>query len=80
METAFEKSSDKSRTLLFGLLVNCIFSDDAQGKCPLWERRNNLSIENKYDYVMELGLKEINSILVQHEQCYQKRLAGLMQE
>ena len=50
MDSTLKKSSDRSRTLLFGLLVNCIFSKDIKEKCPLWELRSSLtSIEKKDD-------------------------------
>ena len=78
MDSILETSLDKSKTLLFGLLVNCIFSENEEKDCPLWELRNNLSIENKHIYVMELSKEEVNSILVQHEECYQKSLPDLM--
>ena len=78
MDSILETSLDRSTTLLFGLLVNCIFSESVERDCPLRELRNNLSIENKHDYVMELSEEEVNSILVQHEECYQKSLSDLM--
>ena len=80
MDSILEKSSDSSRALLFGLLVNCIFSNSALEDCPLCELRKNLSIEKKHDYVMGLSEEEINSILAQHEECYEKRMSGLMQD
>jgi hypothetical protein len=78
MDSILEISLDRSKTLLFGLLVNCIFSENAERDCPLRELRNNLSIENKHDHVMELSKEEVNSILVQHEECYQKKLPDSM--
>ena len=78
MDSILEKSLDRPRGLLFGLLVNCIFFENEEKDCPLWELRNNLSIENKHIYVMELSKVEVNSILVQHEECYQKSLPDLM--
>ncbi len=78
MDSILETSLDRSKALLFGLLVNCIFSENAERDCPLRELRNNLSIENKHDYIMELSKEEANSILVQHEECYQKKLPDSM--
>ncbi len=80
MDSTLEKSADRSRGLLFGLLVNCIFSKSALESCPLGELRNNLSLDEKYDYVAELSDEEVKSILSQHEECYEKRLSGLMQD
>jgi len=60
--------------------VNCVFSNNALESCPLCELRNNLSIDKKHDYVMGLSDEEVNSILVQHEKCYEKRISDLMQE
>ena len=74
MDSILEKSKDTSRGLLFGLLGNCIFSTGANENCPLSELRINLTTEDKYEYVMELSDEEIKSILVQHEEGYEKRL------
>ena len=79
MDSILETSLDRSKTLLFGLLVNCTFSESVERDCPLRELRNNLSIENKHDYVMELSEEEVNSILVQHEECFEKRVLDSMQ-
>jgi hypothetical protein len=80
MDIEFEKCLNKSRALLFGLLVNCIISNDAKERCPLWELRNNLSLEKKYDYVMELSKEKVNSTLVLHEECFNERFPNLMHE
>jgi len=77
MDPAIEKSFDSFRGLLFGLLVNCIFSAGANNCCPLAELRSTLSTEEKYVYVMGLSEKEIKSILLQHKECYERRLAGI---
>jgi hypothetical protein len=42
----------------------------------LSELRINLSIEEKHEYVMGLSDDEIKSILVQHDECYEKRLSA----
>ena len=70
---------DTSRTLLFGLLVNCLFTTDAGScsDCPLKELRCSLNIDEKDEYVKELSDAEVESILTQHELCYQKRLLDL---
>ena len=73
MESKLEKSSERARNLLFGLLVNCVFSTGAREDCPLLEMRNNLSLEEKHKYVMGLTIEEIKSILFLHEQCYEQR-------
>jgi hypothetical protein len=77
MDSTLEKSADRSRALLFGLLVNCIFSKNALESCPLWELRNNLSIDEKFDYAAGLSDEEVKSILTHHEECYEKRLSDL---
>jgi len=77
MDPAIKKSFDSSRGLLFGLLVNCIFSVGAKNSCPLSELRSTLSTEEKYAYVMGLTEKEIKSILLQHEECYERRLSEI---
>ena len=33
--------------------------------------------EEKYEYVMGLSDEEVKSILVQHEECYEKRLSDI---
>ena len=78
MESILEKSSEKPRALLFGLLLNCVFSSGAMKDCPLTEKRNNLSLEEKYKYVMGLNIEEIKSILYLHEKCYEQRFKNLM--
>jgi hypothetical protein len=79
MDSILEKCSDKSRALLFGLLANCSFPTRTNEDCPLWELRNNLSIEEKHEYAMGLSDEEVKSILVQHEECYEKKLSDLSQ-
>jgi len=61
MDSILEKSLNRPRGLLFGLLENCIFSTAA---------------EEKHGYVMGLSDEEVKSILVQHEECYEKRLSN----
>jgi hypothetical protein len=79
MDSILEKSFDRSRSLLFGLLQSCLFSEKAEDSCPLSELRNNLSLEEKYDYVMKLSEKEVHSILEQHKECYEKKVLASMQ-
>ena len=79
MDSILEKSSDRSRSLLFGLLANCLFPTNIKEDCPLWELRNSLSIEKKHEYAKELSDKEVKNILVQHERCFEKRLSDLNQ-
>lgn len=78
MDTVLEKCSDRSRSLLFGLLLSCLFSDEAQHKCPLALLRNNLSLEEKYDYVLNLSKEEVNNILKKHGKCFEKRIQAIM--
>jgi len=75
MDSTAENSLDTSRSLLFGLLVNCVFSAGALEDCPLWEIRNNLSIEEKHKFVMGLSIEKVKSILSQHEECYGQRFS-----
>lgn len=77
MDPNLKKSSDRSRALLFGLLVNCIFSGGTGDNCPLTELRRSLTIEEKYDYVMSLSKNEVTSILVQHEECFEQKLSNI---
>jgi hypothetical protein len=76
MDSILEKSLNRPRGLLFGLLENCIFSAEASESCPLSELRNSFSTEEKHGYVMGLSDEEVKSILVQHEECYEKRLSS----
>ena len=78
MDSILEKSFDRQRSLLFGLLQACLFSEDAKDSCPLSQLRNRFSLEEKYDYVMELSDKEVDNILEQHEECYTKRVLASM--
>lgn len=79
MDSTVEKSKDASRGLLFGLLVQCIFSSGELEDCHLRKLRNSLTIEQKHEYVMGLNGSEVEEILVQHDKCYKKRLAGFNQ-
>ena len=81
MYTVLKQSSNSSRTLLFGLLVSCLFTRNVKScsDCPIKELRANLSIDKKHEYVMELSDLEIGRILAQHESCYEKRLSDLNQ-
>ena len=78
MGSISEKPSNPSRTLVLGLLVSCRYTKCVE-HCPLRKTHNNLSIEEKYEYTQGLSDKEINSILVQYESCYKKRLSDLNQ-
>ena len=55
------------------------FYEEAKDSCPLSQLRNRFSLEEKYDYVMELSDKEVDNILEQHEECYTKRVLASMQ-
>jgi hypothetical protein len=79
MDSILEKSFDRSRSLLFGLLHSCLFSEDAKDNCPLSQLRNRLSLDEKYEYVMKLSDEVIHNILEQHEECYEKRILKSMQ-
>lgn len=81
MELIYEKTSSPSRSLVFGLLMSCLFTTNAEScsDCRLKELRISLSINKKHQYVMELSDVEIESILAQNESCYKKRLSDLRQ-
>ena len=79
MDSILEKSFDRSRSLLFGLLQSCLFSEDAKDSCPLSQLRHRLSLDEKYDYVMGLSDEVVRDILKQHEECYEKRVLDSMQ-
>ena len=79
MDSIFEKSFDRSRSLLFGLLLSCLFSRKAKDSCPLTQLRKSLSLEEKYAYVMELSDEVVHDILEQHEECYEKSVLDSMQ-
>ena len=74
MHTVIERAcSDKSkRTLLFGFLVNCLFSEEAGLECPLAQPRKTLNIEQKYVYVMNLNGECLKTTLVQCKECYKQ--------
>ena len=74
MDSILEKSFDRQRSLLFGLLQSCLFSEEAKDSCPLSQLRDRLSLEEKYAYVMGLSDKEVGNILEQHEECYTKKV------
>jgi len=77
MGSIHKKSSDRSRALLFELLVDCRFPTSTKEDCPIWEQRNSLSIEKKHAFALGLSDKKIKNILAQHECCYEKRLSDL---
>jgi len=76
MESILENSHNPSRALLFGLIMNCLFTIDAEScpNCPLEELRGSLTIDKKIEYVNELSDAEIESILTQHKSRFDKRL------
>jgi len=76
MDSILEKSLNRPRGLLFGLLENCIFSTEVNESCPLSKLRNGFTTEEKHGYVMGLSDEEVKSLLVQHEECYEKRLSS----
>lgn len=79
MDQIIEKSADASRGLLFGLLVDCFFSGVTNEDCPLQNlRRRFSSIEEKHRFVLGLSDDEVSSILVQHEDCFERKLSNLM--
>jgi hypothetical protein len=75
MNPILEKSTDQSREILFGLLTNCIFSSIENDCCPLFDLRNSLSIEQKYDFVMGLSKEDVALMLTQHEDCFEKKFS-----
>jgi len=79
MDFILEKSYDQSRRLLWGLFTNCIFSSNENDSCPLFDLRNSLSIEQKYDFVMGLSKEEVAFMLAQHEDCFEKKFSGEFQ-
>ena len=74
MDRLQEKTFNRSRCLLIGLLTNCVFSSGVRNDCPLCELPNRLTIEQKHQYVMSLSDEEVKSALMQHEECFKKRL------
>jgi len=76
MNSILKKSSECSRGLLLGLLTHCIFASNETEICPLFELRNSLSIEEKYDFVMGLNKEEVKTLLLHHEHCFENKLAG----
>jgi hypothetical protein len=75
MNPILEKSTAQSRGILFGLLTNCIFSSNENYSCPLFDLRNSLSIEQKYDFVMGLSKEDVAFMLTQHEGCFERKLS-----
>ena len=61
MESILEKSSERARALLFGLLVNCVFLTGAEEDCPLSEKRNNLSLEENINMWWDWILKKLKA-------------------
>jgi hypothetical protein len=70
MDSILQKSLDKSRGLLYGLLLNCIFSGDENHCCPIAQLRDNLTQQEKYKFVMELSKEGVNNVLEMHDKCY----------
>jgi hypothetical protein len=80
MDDIIAKSSDRSRSLLFGLLQSCLLEGNALESCPLAQLRNSLSLEEKYHYAMESSEEEVHEILEQHEECFKKRIIASAQD
>jgi hypothetical protein len=79
MDDTVEKSFDRSRSLLFGLLQSCLLEGNALKSCPLSQMRNSLSFDEKYHYAMELSKEAVDKILEQHEECFKKRIIASVQ-
>ena len=80
MDPILEKSFDRSRSLLFGLLQFCLLEGNALDTCPLEQLRKTLSFEEKYRYAMGLSDEDINKVLEKHEECFNKRTKDLLQK
>ena len=80
MDDIITKSSDRSRSLLFGLLQSCLLEGNALEGCPLARLRNTLSLEEKYHYAMESSEEEVHKILEQHDECFKKRIIATVQD
>ena len=80
MDTELEKSFNRSRALLFGLLQSCLLEGNALEGCPFEQMRNSLSFEEKYRHVMALSDEEVDSLLKQHEVCFSRRIGTTRQE
>ena len=76
MDADLEKSFNRSRALLFGLLQACLLEGNALEGCPFEQRRNALSFEEKYRYVMALSDEEVDGLLERHEACFGRRVAA----
>jgi len=79
MDDIIKKSSDRSRSLLFGLLQSCLLEGDALENCPLAQLRNTLSLEEKYYFAMESSQEEVYKILEQHDACFKNRIITTVQ-
>ncbi len=80
MSDILTKSSDRSRSLLFGLLQSCLLEGNALESCPLAQLRNTLSFDEKYHYAMELSKEEVDNVLEQHEECFKNRIIASVQD
>ena len=76
MDDIIAKSSDRSRSLLFGLLQSCLLEGNALESCPLAQLRNSLSLEEKYNCAMSSSDEEVHKILEQHDECFRKRITA----
>jgi hypothetical protein len=79
MDDIIAKSSDRSRSLMFGLLQSCLLEGNALESCPLAQQRKTLSFEEKYHYAMESSEEEVHKILKQHDECFKKRIIASVQ-
>ena len=74
MDLILEKTSERSRSMLFGLLLSCLFSEEAKNECHLSRLRRSLTLEEKYDYVLELSEEELHTLLEEHGKCFRMRI------
>ena len=80
MDSIIEKSFDRPRSLLFGLLQLCLFPGDKKRNCPFLHLREEFTIEEKYNYVMKLSCEEVGDLLKVHEKCYEKSILAIMRD
>ncbi len=80
MDDILAKSSDSSRSLLFGLLQFCLLEGNALESCPLAQLRDTLLLDEKYQYVMGMREEEVYKILEHHDECFKKRIIFSVQD
>ncbi len=66
------EDANDNRSMLFGLLIDCPFKECTE-VCPVAQKREKLTLEEKTRYIDSLSDEEVKKILDYHRECIRLR-------